>query len=182
MLKLFEGLNPLETRTGCFFVNKKAKNDILISDFIQNAWDNNLNFMGSITATYQAIVGNHLSLATERRDCEAQQHGEVQTFKGALDFLILPLVARRLWNWSFIQMQVNNNSLSMELAISTARVFSMAVSLARILVGVALTLALTPVVGLICLLRHVNNKPVTSESNDVDEAPNGCVEISLYHT
>lgn len=163
MSETLNGLNPFQTNTGCFFFNKKEKNDILLSQFIQKSWDNNFNnlsFINSISLTYQTLVGNHKSLAITHEDYLRQERGEVETFKGVLDFLIIPLVARRLWNWSFLQMANNNNSLSMELAISAARVFSQAVSLARILIGIALTITLTPVVGLICLLRQVNKPTI----------------------
>ena len=92
------------------------------------------------------------------------------TFKGVLDFLIIPLVARQLWNWSFLQEQNNNISLSMDLAISAARTFSTAVSLARIVMGIALTITLTPLVGVICLLR-----PMIKPTRALDAVPLGGV-------
>ena len=163
MSETLMGLNPFQTITGCFFSNKKEKKDILLGEFIQKSWNdnfNNLSFINSISLTYQALVGNHQSFATANTDYQNQQEAKVETFKGVLDFLIIPLVARRLCNWSWLQMGNKNNSLSMELAISAARVFSLAVSVARILIGIALTITLTPFVGLICLLRQVN-QPTT---------------------
>jgi hypothetical protein len=164
MSHVLTGLNPFQTSTGCFFNNKQKKKDIPLSQFIQKSWDKNLNFVDSLNATYQAIVGNHKSFAVFETDFKKQNNGTVETFKGALDFLILPLIARRLWNWSWLQMLNNNNSFSLQLVISAARVCAQIISLARILIGIALTICLTPIVGLICWFRPTDKPTIKSDS------------------
>lgn len=153
MSDIFFGLNPVGTQTGCFFQNKKPKKDIYLSQFIHEKWSENLSFIESISATYQVLVGAHHSFSTSDDDFFKQDTGQVKSFKGILDFLILPLIARQLWNWSWLKMLGEDRPWYLELAISAARCVALLISTARILMGIALTLLLSPIVALVSLVR-----------------------------
>ncbi len=169
MLSLSKGLNPLSTQTHCFFKTKGEKKDIFLYQFIQNAWNNNLNYEDSIKATFLALIGNHQSFAVTDDDYLNESNINSATFKGVLDFLVLPLIARRIWNWSFLQKLDLDNNFCLELGIFAARAIAIYISSARVAVGIALTIALAPIVGLVCLIRAIPLEQSTVEDKSNEE-------------
>ena len=147
-----------------FFYNKQEKIDVSFNDIIQKNWSNDLSYFENICLTYEILVGNHQSFAISNSNFLEQKSGCVDTFKGVIDFLVLPLVARRLWNWSWLQMQEEDNSFSTEMAISAARTFASAITIARVLLGFLLTVLLIPVVGVMHLTNLFINSLAPCES------------------
>lgn len=174
MLYLLNGLNPLQTNTHCFFKNGREKTDIYLHQYIRNKWNDNLNFSESLNATFLTLIGNHQSFAITDEDCTNESNINNATFKGLLDFLILPLIARRIWNWSFLKQQqkdINFNSIMLELAIFAARIIAIYISLARIIAGIVLTLTLAPIIGLVCLTRSINLGQDMADDNKSEFLP-----------
>ena len=87
-LSFFRALNPASPNSGIGSVinngrlTKKGpeKIDLTVSENISEIWKSDLNFL---SATYNIIIGTHYPF-------------EGQGKKGALDYLIFPLVARKL--------------------------------------------------------------------------------------
>ncbi|MDF1758119.1 MAG: hypothetical protein P1U74_07455 [Legionellaceae bacterium] len=172
MSGIFYGLNPLKRDSGCYYTrlnsqtNKQDltchKPDILFAEMLESAWNQRLGFIKSLKITFLLILGDHQ--ATNIQDPSSHVNSITRfisnppPFKGALDFLLLPLVARKLLNWSLRQMENKSNSFSLEIAISFARVFAGLVIAARYLISFALTVALLPVIGITCALRSKKEK------------------------
>ncbi|MDF1757522.1 MAG: hypothetical protein P1U74_04420 [Legionellaceae bacterium] len=151
------GLNPFGISTGCIKDDIPQK-DILLTDFIAQAWGEELGFLGALSVTYNILVGKHRSYNIYSFHDDSSPISNYSSFKGVLDIFILPLVARRLWNWSEHQLEKGDaNGFTMKVAVECARMFAAVISLVRIVVGIALTVLLSPFVGMVCLLKPKDN-------------------------
>ena len=151
-LPFSHALDPTSTESGiaCSWVAKdKAWQDTNISDRlvteeIEEAFDENLDFLLGLEATFNILVGCHYpedSLTDLTCDTGS---------KGVLDFLIFPLLARKLIAGTLVSEQ-NESHLINALAWTAA----IPLEIMRFTAGIALTLLLAPIVAIVTLTRAV---------------------------
>jgi len=97
--------------------------------------------LGSCSACYKILVGHHQLFAIED-----DFDDDLVTYKGVLDFLIIPLIARRMLNWAFLQNDVSPDFWT-EFAINLTKIIGVTIAAVRVILGVVLTIALSPIVG-----------------------------------
>ena len=120
--------------------------DLTVGECIADAFKRDLDFLSGLNATYNILVGRHYELFLEGR--EDNKGGK----KGALDYLILPLVARKLISDSRLN-ERRTSGLANGLANMVAWSVAVPLELARFTAAFALTLLLAPVVALVHLVK-----------------------------
>lgn len=115
--------------------------DATVSESIRAAIHNDANFIEGIITTFNILIGGHYDLRLNGRN---DNKGGA---KGILDFLILPLLARKLIADTFLPERTNilTNALAWTVALP--------IEIARFSAGIALTLLLAPVVAVVHLIK-----------------------------
>jgi hypothetical protein len=163
-LSFFRALNPASKHSGITYCLAKdwfgqplpfqgqEMEDITVLENIRKAFNQDLSFFDAINATFDILLGNHY-------DRYLQGHGN----KGALDFLILPLIARKLIADTYLTENTNSTFTN---AISF--VVAAPIELIRGASAVVLTAVLIPIVAVVhilraifsCLSQHEEKKPL----------------------
>ncbi len=166
-LSFFQALNPVATQSGIkyslakeyysdqlnifrvlplilsqdFPCQNQEMIDATLSESIRAAIHNDVNFIEGIITTFNILVGGHYDLRLKGRN---DNNGGA---KGVLDFLILPLLARKLIADTFLPERTNilMNALAWTVALP--------IEIARFSAGIALTLLLAPVVAVVHLIK-----------------------------
>lgn len=150
-LSFFRALNPISKKSGIKYslvpytpAQGQEMIDTLVSEQITHLMNEKDLGLGDVLGNvFHAIVGTHFDLYKEgSRDCKGGR-------KGLLDFLIFPLVARKLIADAYLP-ERENAYMTNILAFSLA----MPLELMRLGAGVALTLALAPFIALIHLVKE----------------------------
>ncbi|MDR3501439.1 MAG: hypothetical protein P4L79_02550 [Legionella sp.] len=145
----FRALNPASCNSGIIYrfggddpCLGKEMIDSFVSENIYKAWNRNLDFVSALFATYDILMGDHYDLYFHgQNDCRGGA-------KGALDYFIFPLVARKLISDFYLETNIR-------VSISNVLAWSIAVPLevARFSAAVGLALLLAPVIALVHLLK-----------------------------
>lgn len=148
-LPFFRALDPTSEHSGIVYwlaVNNntckgKEMRDLTVSERIVDTFRYDLDFLSGLAATYDILIGDHydLNLTGENYDKGGK--------KGALDYLIFPLVARKLIADSFSEGE--RGVLTKILALAVA----VPLEIARFVAAFALMLVLVPVVALVHLVK-----------------------------
>jgi hypothetical protein len=143
-LPFFRALDPTSKKSGityCLAYGSVHQNtemlDVTVGESIADAFNHNLDFLFGLNATYNIIVGTHYDLYVTG-----------QGKKGMLDYLILPLVARKLIADSYLDERKNSVLVNI-LAWTVAT----PIECARFTAAFALTLLLAPIVALVHLVK-----------------------------
>ena len=116
--------------------------DRLVTEGIEEAFDENLDFLLGLEATFDILVGCHYPEDTlTGLICDTGS-------KGVLDFLIFPLLARKLITDTRLNERDESyfiNALAWTAAIP--------LEIMRLTAGIALTLLLAPIVAIVTLIR-----------------------------
>lgn len=145
-------------KTRVYPCQHKEMIDITLSEAIKKAIHTDLNIIEGIIATFHIIVGSHYDMQlVGRNDCKGGA-------KGILDFLILPLLARKLFADTFEPDQTNTlfNILAWTIALP--------IEVARLSAGLALTALLVPVIALVHAIKALMPEPAN------DSPPAGLIE------
>ncbi len=168
----FQALNPLSTQSGIKyslgkiyyvapqrggFISPDAKEwqfvskqfpcqgqemiDATLSESIRAAIHDDLNFIEGIITTFNILVGDHYDI--NLKGWNDNKGGA----KGVFDFLILPLLARKLIADTFLAERTNI------LVNAIAWTIALPIEIARFGAGIALTLLLAPVVAVVHLIK-----------------------------
>lgn len=158
----FHALNPVKKNSGITYcllkphhpLQGKEMLDATVGSSIHTAFKSDLNFLSGLNATFNILVGEHFDLS-----------GKGSSAKGVLDFLILPLLARKL---------IADTCLPERQGITFINALAFAIAapieIARFGAGIALTLLLSPIVALVhlikaCLPKQEHIGEVVQESN-----------------
>lgn len=160
---LFSSLNPCSKSSG-LKINGSEIEDKLVDACIQYAWNKKLNFCPAIVETFHIIIGNHY-----RSDTSSYYS------KGLLDFLIFPLIARK------INFEINNkfytdiNELGQDYenndsgrALIPVILVIIFLEVPRLVIGVALTILAIPFIAIAhCFRNCLQSSPIsTCDSED----------------
>ena len=145
-LSFFRALNPASPYSGVGSVNNKGRLttkgpetiDLTVSENISEIWKSDLNFL---SATYNIIIGTHYPFKGQGK-------------KGALDYLIFPLVARKLFM----------DALQEDQCLFVVCLVALPLELVRHSAAIALTLLLAPIVA----VKHI------MPDNAGDQRPTAC--------
>ena len=143
-LPFFRALNPISRNSGITYcLNDNYCNqgeeieDYTIKQNYERIWGKkNLGFSKDIYGIYNLFVGTHFAL---------ESSGGA---KGILDFLILPLLARKLIADTYLE-----NRRDTKIANALALAIAIPIELARFSLGIALTLLLSPIVAIIHFIK-----------------------------
>lgn len=131
--------------------------DATLAESINKAIHSDFNVIEGIVATFNIIVGGHYDVnAVGRNNCKGGA-------KGVLDFLILPLLARKL-----IADTLEPDHTSRLLNI-LAWTVALPIEIARISAGLALTVLLAPIVALVHAIKDIT----PNHGPDQDAPPHG---------
>lgn len=183
MNHFFKALNPFSRSSGISYRNKPLLHilmpeempDLLPHEIIASKWNDDLFWYETLDATYLCIAGDHYEHPS--RSSQKNIFEQVMTaffrpylipviigseihavynrktgIKGVLDYLLFPLVARKLIADTLLEKRQNTpliNALAWAVAIP--------LEVIRHSMALALTLALSPVVFLVHLLRNLIN-------------------------
>ena len=138
-LSFFRALNPASKNSGItYYLPDPSKDlqgremiDLTVSENISDAWSSKLNFL---SATFNIIMGDHYDL----------QGGK----KGVLDYLIFPLIARKLWA-DIVLLWPEEEEASRGYILVATLVLQVVcyLELVRFIAAIALTLLLAPIVA-----------------------------------
>lgn len=148
-LSFFRALNPTSKDSGivyCLAGNNPCQGkemiDSTVSENIRAAFNSDLDYFSGLSTTYNILVGNHYDLyLTGRVDSKGGS-------KGALDYLIFPLVARKLISDTYLN-ERREHGFSNALAWAVA----IPLEITRFSAAIALTLLLAPIVALVHLIK-----------------------------
>ena len=163
----FRALNPASCNSGVTYrfggsddpCQGKEMIDSLVSENIYKAWNSNLDFQSALYATYDILMGDHYDLYFHgQNDCRGGS-------KGALDYLIFPLVARKLIADFYFETNIRVSIFNV-LAWSIA----LPLEVTRFSAAVGLTLLLTPVIALVHLLRGCFSENIQNPVNEVQQS------------
>ena len=153
-LSFFRALNPASANSGityCLAKDLYFKNlpcqgqemlDYTVGEVIQRYFDSNLGFLSGMVATFNILVGGHYDLQL------IGAYDAKGGTKGVLDYLIFPLVARKLIADTYLSERQEScllNCLAWAAAIP--------LEILRFGAGIALTLLLAPIVAVTTLVR-----------------------------
>ncbi len=148
-LPFFSALDPTSKKSGityCLAGNRPCQGkemlDFTVGECIADAFNSDLDFLSGLNATYNILVGRHYDLYL--KGALTSKGGT----KGALDYLILPLVARKLISDSYLS-ERRNSRLANVLAWTVA----VPLELVRFAAAFALTLLLVPVIALVHIVK-----------------------------
>lgn len=152
-LPFFRALNPISNHSGINYAGPEGHDremvDASVDECISFAFRHNDSFKSAISSAYSIIVGCHYALNFE--NLEEERRGS----KGILDFLIFPLIARKLMADAFM------NPIPSRLMFPMVILIALPFEVARILMGVILTVALLP---LICIIHAIKMLTVGAEA------------------
>lgn len=144
-LSFFRALNPISDKSGITYClagyhpcQGREMIDISVWQGIYNAFNDDYYLITALSETYNIILGEHFDLSLRGR---YTSHGGA---KGLLDFLIFPLIARKLIANYFLPENKDNYFLKFVTIF-----IGFPLELSRILLSVGLMIAITPVVALI---------------------------------
>ncbi|MBA2652325.1 MAG: hypothetical protein H0U73_08680 [Tatlockia sp.] len=153
VLPFFRALNPSSPLSGINNVHRENSEiiDKSVSEKIKEAFFTNHSFLGGLCATYDILMGNHYKV-------DAEIYGGKGS-KGLLDYLIFPLVSRKLY--SYYQQDIN-------FAAALSLLIVVPLEIIRMTVGLALTLVLSLAVFLVQLLSPlvINNEELEAPGDD----------------
>ncbi|MDP1603703.1 MAG: hypothetical protein Q8M03_10610 [Legionella sp.] len=159
-LSFFRALNPSSINSGivyCLAGNNPCQGkemiDSTVGNNISRVFKSDLDFLSGLNATFNILVGEHFDLFLKGR------HNNQGGAKGVLDFLILPLLARKLIADTYLDEQKENtftNTLAWAIAVP--------IEIARFSAGIALTLLLSPIVALVHLIKACLPTQETTET------------------
>ncbi|PWY54663.1 hypothetical protein DGG96_16040 [Legionella qingyii] len=162
--------------------------DLLTHEFIQLQWNRDLCWYETIDATYVCLVGDHYDYspsASQKTVFEQIMTAFFRPYlipvivgseiyavynrktgiKGALDFLIFPLVARKLIADTWLEERKNTPILN-----GIAWAIAIPLEVLRHSLALALTIALIPIVSLIhifrSLINNFSNVPLDENEED----------------
>lgn len=148
-LSFFRALNPTSPNSGIVYslagnypCQGKEMLDSTVKENILSALDSDLDLLAGLNATFNILVGEHFDLSLKGRD---DNKGGA---KGLLDFLILPLLARKLIADTQLD-ERKDNTFTNVLALAIA----VPIEIARFSAGLALTILLIPTVMLVHLIK-----------------------------
>lgn len=150
ILSFSRALNPLSENSGIIYRLAPGRTcqdqEMLDNTVIQNIsaafWNNDLNFFPALKETFEILLGNHFDISLKGGyDCRGGS-------KGALDFFIFPLVARKLIADTFLE-ERQNSSFTNFVAWSIA----VPLEITRVSAAIALTIILSPIVALVNLMK-----------------------------
>ena len=154
-LSFFRAFNPVSENSGityCLAGNHPCQDhemlDVSVTQGIYNAFRNDYYLISALRSTYATIVGCHYDIYLRGRI--TARGGS----KGVLDFLIFPLIARKLIADAFLP-ENRNNGFSKLLAAVVGLPFE----IIRLLIGIILTIVLSPFVLLIHAIKIWNTSP-----------------------
>lgn len=145
----FRAINPASRYSGIQYslatgrnCNGKEMLDEYVSHNLIKALTDDLNFFEGIAATYEILVGTHYDIPIKGRDdCKGGA-------KGLLDYIIWPLVARKLIADSYL-----DERKSADIKNTVAFSIGIPLEVARFSTGFLLTGMLVPVVAMVHLLK-----------------------------
>lgn len=112
--------------------------DMGVLEYIAHAWGSDSSYMVALSHTFNSIVGVHYDEPIGKKGS-----------KGVLDFLIIPLFARKLIR--DIELPGREDKMLQNIL---ALIVALPLEMIRFSVGIALTLALAPVVALVHLIKN----------------------------
>lgn len=151
-MSFFEALDP-----GSKFANGKYK-DKLVSDKFLDILKKELSFKDTLAQTFELVMGQHY--------INASSYGQ----KGLLDYLILPLLARELFNNTVLDKDQSPTIKALAMALIIP------IEIARFSCALAITLLLVPVVAILNLCKNIrlsdqffkkNNVPIIMDKLDL---------------
>lgn len=158
-LPFFRSLNPLSKTSGIYSVdsnNSRAEGteliDLTFSESILEALEGDLDLLDGLKEMFNLILGTH--------------YDALKNSKGLLDFLILPLLARKLIADTFLDERA-------EAALINAAAWTIAIPLELLRVGAAfcLTALLSPIFAAVYLIKNVcqslNKDNIEEETTDI---------------
>lgn len=171
-LSFWRALNPTSKNSGITNYCNPRKNPELIDYTVTENINRHRN-VDSLTATFHVLLGQHYLTHIMPGDAAVAHHylksaitvnDGVAIFaaKGVLDYLIFPLVARKLINDSFLperEKSFYTNLLAWMVAIP--------LELVRFSAATVLTLFLAPIVALVRFIQS------SCMENDLEEMPSG---------
>ena len=161
-LSFFRALNPASNNSGIVYrlagnspCQGKEMLDSTVGDNISRAFKSDLDYLSGLCTTFNILVGTHFDIYLKGR------HNNQGGAKGVLDFLILPLLTRKLIADTFLDEQKENtftNVLAWAIAVP--------IEIARFGAGLFLTLLLSPIVALVHLIKAClpTQEPITEPS------------------
>lgn len=167
-LSFFRALNPVSENSGTTYSrgsNYPCENremlDLSVAQRINNAFQNDYYLLSALVSTYESIIGCHYDLYL-RGGVNARGGS-----KGVLDFLIFPLIARKLIadHW----LPENWNNIFLKLLVW---VIGFPIETIRVLTGIVLTIVLSPFVLLIHSIKIWNTSgEARLQMIRIDDAP-----------
>lgn len=160
----FRALNPASCNSGVTYrfggsddpCQGKEMIDSHVSENIYKAWNSNLDFQSALYATYDILMGDHYDLYFHgQNDCRGGA-------KGALDYLIFPLVARKLIADFYFE-----TNITLSLPNILAWFIAVPLEIARFSAAVGLTLLLTPIIALVQLFKGCSSENIQNQVNEV---------------
>lgn len=185
MSRFFRALNPFSKSSGISHRTKPMLSilasdeitDLLPHEIIQLQWEENLSWERTLDATYLCLVGEHYghpSVAAQKTVFEQvmtaffrpylipimigselhalHKHNHQTGIKGVLDYLVFPLLARKLISDTYLDHRKNTPIIN-----AVAWAIAIPLEVIRHSLGLALTIALTPVAAFVHLLRNLIN-------------------------
>ncbi|MBA2652436.1 MAG: hypothetical protein H0U73_09255 [Tatlockia sp.] len=164
-LPFFRALNPTSDKSGIDYA--LARNlaldsdypaqghemlDYTVSEVIKREYNGKLDFINGMVSTFHIIVGGHYDIPLK---------GAIGCWggsKGILDYLILPLIARKLIADTYLSERQTTHLFN-----TLAWAAALPIEILRFSAGIALTLILIPIVALTTFARSF-------ECNNEDEA------------
>lgn len=157
-LPFFNALDPTSRKSGIVYrlayghqCQGTEMLDLSVSENIKALFTDHLNYFEKLIAIFNSIVGTHYDIyIAGSKNCEGGA-------KGIIDYLVFPLVARKLIADTYLGERKESR-------FSNALAWSIAIPLeiTRFSTGVALTLLMTPIVALISLIQtflpEIHNK------------------------
>lgn len=160
-LSFFRALNPTSKESGIVYClagfstcQGKEMIDHTVTENVRYAFNRNLDYFSGLDATFEILVGDHYDLYLNGNGA-----------KGVLDYLIFPLVSRKLIADTYLQEKMESyifNALAWMVAIP--------LELARFSAAIALTLLLAPIVAFVHLIRACfpeNNAAATCRTSSM---------------
>lgn len=149
-LSFFRALNPTSKNSGIIYCKGNHKHyryaqeivDYTVEETFRHATMFPRNFLGDLELVFEILVGRHFNLKSRTH------HLMGDNGKGLLDFLILPLIARKLIADTYVEERKDSfitNALAWAIAVP--------IEAARFGTGISITLLLSPVVIITHLIK-----------------------------
>lgn len=148
-LSFFRALNPTSKDSGIVYCLARGNScqgtemiDRTVAENVRTAFNSDLDYFSGLSATYNVLVGQHYDLYLQGRN---DSKGGA---KGTLDYLIFPLIARKLIADTYLDERRESGFSN-----ALAWIVAIPLELARFSAGIALTLLLAPVIALVHLIK-----------------------------